>query len=329
MRLAGEAGERSWDITDFWRNSMRPFRKLLPLVLILGFACSCQKKEISPEERAAAERIIEEQQTWFSRAFAGKNLDALVSLYADNGALYDDSHPILRGKTAIREAWKTDFARPGLTMSTLPGSVEISNAGDLAWAHGTFRIRTDLPGGFPPDQWRYALIYKKLPEGWRIWADSASAELHNHLFHTPPKSSSPWAPLAPLIGLGCFFSTLWFLFGMPIVTIDYGLKALRTRTWSTGLIVSLSMLSVFLLTAVLFWIQLSGHYWNLSLTHAFIASGDSERYGNPVEDTAESVLVSLMVISAAAGLTAGILARLARWLCSLKSATAHTIPNLN
>jgi ketosteroid isomerase-like protein len=288
--------------------------RMLIFALLLSFMCGCQKKEITPEERVEAEQIIEKQQVLFSKAFAEKDLDALVSLYADNGALYYDNHPILRGKKAIRERWESDFARPDLIMSTLPGSNEISNTGDLAWAHGTFRINANLPRGFASDQWRYALIFKKLPEGWKIWADSANAELHNRLSDPPPKGRSPWAPLAPLIGLGCFFSMLWFLTGMPILTIVYGWKALRTRSWSTGLIVSLSMLLGFCLVVALFWIQLSGHYWNLSLRHAFIAAGDTERYGNPVEDTAESVLVSLIVIAVTSGLAAGILARAARWL---------------
>ena len=142
---------------------MKPLRIFLPFALLLSFVCGCQKKEITPEERTEAERIIDVQQTRFSQAFAEKNLDALVSLYANNSALYDENHPIIRGKNAIRETWKIYFARPGLIMSTLPGGIEISNTGDLAWAHGAFRIRTDLPSGFTPDQWQYALIFKRLP----------------------------------------------------------------------------------------------------------------------------------------------------------------------
>jgi ketosteroid isomerase-like protein len=293
---------------------MKALRILLPFALLLGFMCGCEKREITSEDRADSERIIKEQQARFSQAIEDKDPDALVSLYANNGALYYDDNPIIRGKTAIRERWKTDFARPGLAINVLPGLIEISNAGDLAWTHSTFRLSANLPTG--SGQWRSALIYKKLPQGWRIWADSANADLHNHLSNTPPKSSSLWAPLAPLIGLGCFLSTLWFVSGMPIVTIVYGWKAFRSRTWSTGLIVSISMLMAFFLVTALLWIQLSGNYWNLPLKHAFIAAGDTARYGNPVEDTAESVLISLIVISAISGLVAGILARIACWLHS-------------
>jgi ketosteroid isomerase-like protein len=293
---------------------MERLRMILPLALCLSFMSGCQTKEITGEERAEDERTVDELQSRFSQAFAARDLSALVSLYADNGALYYEDHPLIRGKNAIRDTWKHDFDRRDVIMSALPGRVEISNTGDLAWTHGTFRIRSDIPGGFPPDQWRYTLIYKKLPQGWKIWADSANAGLRNQLSHTTPKSRSPWAPLAPLIGLGCALSTLWFAFGMPIVTIVYGWKAFRSRSWSTGFIVSASMLLAFLLVSVLLWLQLSGTYWNLPLKHAFIAAADTERYGNPVEDTAESVLISLMVIPAVSGMTAGVVAPIIRWI---------------
>jgi ketosteroid isomerase-like protein len=293
---------------------MERLRMILQLALCISFMSGCRIREITPEQRAEDERTVDELQSRFSQAFAARDLGALVSLYADNGALYYEDQPLIRGKNAIRDAWKTDFDKQYLIMSTLQGKVEISDAGDFAWAHGTFRIRSNVPSGFPPDQWRYTLIYKKLPEGWKIWADSANAGLGNHLSQKTPKSRSPWAPLAPLIGLGCALSTLWFVFGMPIVTIVYGWKALRSRSWPTGFIVSASMLLAFLLVFVLLWLQLSGTYWNLPLKHAFIAAGDTERYGNPVEDTAESVLISLMVISAVAGITAGAMGAIIRWV---------------
>jgi hypothetical protein len=158
------------------------------------------------------------------------------------------------------------------------------------------------------------LIFKKLPEGWKIWADSAYADLQNHLSRTPPKGRSAWAPLAPLIGLACLISTLWFASGMPIVTAIYAWRAIRNKTWPTGLIVSLSMLLAFFLAAALLWIYISGHYWNLPLKHAILASTDTERYGNPLEDSAEAVLVNIMIFSAISGLAAGILARTVCWL---------------
>jgi hypothetical protein len=95
---------------------------------------------------------------------------------------------------------------------------------------------------------------------------------------------------------------------MPFMTVIHGWKSLRSRKWTTGFFVSVSMWIVFFLVAALFWRQLSANYWNLTLRHAFIAAGDTARYGNPVEDTAESVLISWIVLSMFSGLAAGFLA---------------------
>ncbi len=136
----------------------------LPMILILALSLSffsgCQTKEITQEERAENERKVDELQSRFSQAFAARDLSALVSLYADNGALYYEDHPIIRGKNAIRDTWKNVFDRQDVIVSTLQGSVEISNTGDLAWAHGTIRIGSKVPGAFPQYQSRYTLIYK-------------------------------------------------------------------------------------------------------------------------------------------------------------------------
>ena len=293
---------------------MERLRMILPLILCLSVMSGCQTKEITQDKRAEDELAVDELQSRFSQAVAARDLSALVSLYADNGALYYEDHPLIRGRNAIRDAWKQDLDRHDVITRIGQGSVEISNTGDLAWAHGSFVIRSAVPGAFPPDLWRYTLIYKKLPEGWKIWADSANAGLRNHLSQKPPKTRSPWAPLAPLIGLACVTSMLWFAFGMPIVTVVYACKAFRGRSWSTGLIVSASMLLAFLLVSALLWLQLSGSYWNLPLKHAFIAATDTERYGNPVEDTAESVLISLIVISVVSGMAACVVAPIIRWV---------------
>ncbi len=287
--------------------------RIVLLCLVLLGICSCSPKEASVEMRTSDEHIVRELQAKHSQALTTKDLDALVALYADNGALYDEHNPIIRGKSRIRESWKSIFATPGLTLRASSNRVEVADAGDLAWAHGSMV----LDAAVRPERrvFEYAVIYKKLPDaGWKIWADCSHADIHNSLIHTPLKSNSRYAPLAPLIGLGCFAGCLWFTFGMPIVTVICGCIAYSKRKWTNGLIVSLSMWIAFALVGGLMWLQISANYWNLPLRHAFIAAGDTARYGNPVEDTAESILISMIVISVFSGFVAGILARIGCWI---------------
>jgi hypothetical protein len=177
---------------------------------------------------------------------------------------------------------------------------------------------TTLSGSKPAStQWEYAFVYTKQANGeWKITTDSGNSGLQTNLFQRPLKERSKWAPIAPLIGLGCFLSLVWFMVGMPVIAIASGWKLIRSRKVTTGLIVSIVMFAAFLLPVVLLWRQAAALYWNLPLQNAFAAAGDTTRYGNPVEDTAESVLVSWIVFSTFAASAAGAVTGIVQWVWS-------------
>ena len=282
---------------------------------LFGLLCGCTKA-VTPADRAEDEREVRELEMEGSKAIEEKDLDKWIALYADDAALYYESKPTVRGKDAIRETWEADFAREGLSMSTEPRTVEVSNSGDLAWAHGVFKVTIrDTTGKSATDQWEYALVYKKQADGrWKIMADSANSSLHSRLFHWTPESRSPYAPLAPLIGLACFASIIWFLLGMPVVVLVSTWRCYRNRRLTAGFLVSTMMLLAFFVTASLLWKYIAAQEWNLSLQQAFRAAGDTARYGNPVEDTSEDVLVGLIVLSTFSAAVAGIITLAIRWL---------------
>ncbi len=292
--------------------------RFLPLVFcvaLLSLICAWVK-ESAPGNHTEDERKIRELETDAAKAIVTKDLDKLVSLYADDAALYDESNPSIRGKDAIRETWKADFSRPGVVLGVEPRTVEVSSGGDLAWAHGVYKMTTkDAAGKFLTDEWEYALVYKKQTDGeWKIMADSANSLLHFHLLNRPPKRRSPYAPLAPLIGLACLASIIWFLFGMPVVVLISGYRSFRSRRLSASFLVSFVIIIAFFLTAIILWKLLTVQEWNLSLLNAFQAAGDTARYGNPVEDTAEDVLVALLVLSTLSAAASGMISGTARWL---------------
>lgn len=73
---------------------MERLRIILQLALCVSIMSGCQIREITPEERAEDERTVDELQSRVSQAFAARDSNALVSLYADNGALYYDDQPL-------------------------------------------------------------------------------------------------------------------------------------------------------------------------------------------------------------------------------------------
>ncbi len=111
--------------------------------------------------------------------------------------------------------------------------------------------------------------------------------------------------MAPLIGLACLLSGLWFLIGMPVVVGIYAYKFLRSRKLPTGLLVAAIMLLVFYASGTLLWRQFATHYWHQSFLTALDASGNAAKYGHPVEHAAEVLLVWLVTISTLSAAAAG------------------------
>lgn len=127
--------------------------------------------------------------------------------------------------------------------------------------------------------------------------------------------------MAPLIGMACLISGLWFLIGMPVVVAIYGNEYRRSRKLPTGLLVTAVTLIAFYVTAILLWKEFALHYWHKSFLTALDASVNAEKYGHPVEHTAEVLLVWLLIVSTLSALAAGALTgilrhvwfRLLRW----------------
>jgi len=252
-----------------------------------------------------------------SKALSGRDLGHLVSLYADDAALYYEDNPMVAGKDAIRETWKTILSKPGFSMSTEPQEVQVPGSGNLAFAHGAYTTTTnDATGKTVTDKGEYAVVYMKQPDGnWKIVADNGNSDLRAHsLPKFRDRRQKPPFQIASLIGLLCFMSGLWFLFGMPVVLSVFAWKYYQSRELPTGFLVSAVMLIAFLATAVLLWRHFATHYWNLSFQTARHAAVDAARYGHPVEHTAEVLLANLLIFSTLSAAAAGTITGSVRYL---------------
>jgi ketosteroid isomerase-like protein len=121
---------------------MKNLLMILPVVLLLCFAFSCQKAEEVAEEPAldiAAETKALEDAFWAqSKAGPAKDIDLFMSYMADDVLLADSSD-----KASIRE-WYTDwFAKGRYWDNTTLDKIEISASGDLAYVIATWEIFGD------------------------------------------------------------------------------------------------------------------------------------------------------------------------------------------
>jgi len=295
---------------------MSNLRMFICCTLMLCSIGGCATKTI-PVDRSEDERAIREMETEASKALAAKDVRRMASLYAENAALFYADSPMVAGRDAIRETWKSILARPNFTMSTVLLRVEVSDSGDLGFTRGSYSTTMNDANGTPvTDMGEYGVVYRKQPDGsWKIIADSGNAALRVHSFpKSPDRRQQPASQIAPLMGLASLFSGLGFLFGVPIVAAAFAWKYYRSRQVPTGLPITIAMVLVFWVATTLLWRYISAHYWNMSLMTALHAAGDAARFGHPIEHTAEVLVVDLLIFSTLLALAAGAITFAARRL---------------
>jgi ketosteroid isomerase-like protein len=86
------------------------------------------------KERAA---ILETDKQWASAAAEGRDVDHIVSFWADDARIFAPGMPVIAGKEAIRQFVQKSLATPGFSIHWDTTEVIVSSDGSLAYATGT------------------------------------------------------------------------------------------------------------------------------------------------------------------------------------------------
>lgn len=145
---------------------------LLFSVALVSLVPACQRQ--APGTRAADEQAIRTASDvdWLKAANA-KDVERVLSFYADDALLLPPNAPIATGKEAIRTVWSQFVAIPGFAINWQTTKVEVSRAGDLAYQVASFEVTVNDPKGRPvADRGKYVAVWKRQPDGsWRVITD--------------------------------------------------------------------------------------------------------------------------------------------------------------
>jgi ketosteroid isomerase-like protein len=83
----------------------------------------------------------------WERAVAAKDLEKVLSFYADDASGLYDGRPIVTGKAAMRELWQQILARPDLDLHWTPTHIEVAKSADLAYDVGTIAMAYERSQG--------------------------------------------------------------------------------------------------------------------------------------------------------------------------------------
>ena len=94
----------------------------------------------------AQSRIRQLDQDW-SQSAQDRDVDRVVSFWADDAIVFPPGSPAVAGKAAIREFVTKSFQTPGFSISWKTTNVAVSRSGDVAYTTGTNRVTFSAPDG--------------------------------------------------------------------------------------------------------------------------------------------------------------------------------------
>ena len=152
---------------------MRIMLLFLPCVLVLASCAHTAADPVSAvQEITAADAAIQE-------AVAKKDLDVIVSFYADDAVLLPTAEPIVVGKPAIRDEWRHILAIPDFQNRSMLTRVDVSSGGDMAYSMGTYvAVMLGEDGKPVSEPGKYLTVWKRQAGGsWRIVADTYNTDI--------------------------------------------------------------------------------------------------------------------------------------------------------
>jgi uncharacterized protein (TIGR02246 family) len=150
-------------------NSTEVFQRINGSWKIIHSHWSLLKPELneSSEARSAADRSIRDAEIQWAKAWTAKDVDKIMSHYADDAFVELSGVPIMSGKDAIRAQVTKTFADRNFALSFAPVQVEVSKSGDLAYTRGAYTATSTDPATNRPvtAHGKYVVLYRKERDG--------------------------------------------------------------------------------------------------------------------------------------------------------------------
>jgi uncharacterized protein (TIGR02246 family) len=164
-------------IPEIQGGSMRVHRYgrvLLALLCISSLALSQQGRRL-PDEKT-----IRDSDALWSHAVETKDLEQVLSFYADDGSVLPFNAPIATGKEQIRQIWSRLMSTPGFSLRFAPSNVEVAHSGDLAYEVGTFELTMNDAQGKPvTTPGKYVVVWKQTDGKWKVTADIFNTDVQS------------------------------------------------------------------------------------------------------------------------------------------------------
>lgn len=126
------------------------------------------------------EQTIREIDAAWSQALQNKDLDKVMSNYAEDASFLPPDEPIVQGRTNIREWFARRVKLPGYSATFAPTTITVSKSGDMAYEIGTFAVSINDESGKPSTTTGKHLVTWVKREGrWKVAGESINRDSPN------------------------------------------------------------------------------------------------------------------------------------------------------
>jgi uncharacterized protein (TIGR02246 family) len=158
---------------------VRQSSKVCILLVVSGLVSGCARSAFDSEAESAA--LLKRDAEWAAAA-AGKDVDRIVSFWADDALVVPPGQPVVEGKEAIRAFVKYSLTIPNFSIHWASEKVSFSPDGGLAYMRSTNETRFTQPDGRAMTlHGRGVTVWRHDPDGqWRcvidIWNEPPAAQ---------------------------------------------------------------------------------------------------------------------------------------------------------
>jgi ketosteroid isomerase-like protein len=142
----------------------------LSALTVLLLVDGCASGTSSDSDRAS---LLRTDQEWAAVASEGKDIDKIVSYWADDATVFPADAPVVKGKAAIRQFVEDSLRIPGFSITWRPDQVVVSPSGDFGYTTGENQITVpSSDGGVMTIRGRGVAVWRKEPDGtWKCVID--------------------------------------------------------------------------------------------------------------------------------------------------------------
>jgi len=147
------------------------------VLLLSGVLSGCQQGGVPEADLQSEAELVRRRSEQLVEAENRKDLDAVMTFYAQEAVIQPPGAPAVQGQEAIRQLYTSFFREvPFVSFTATNTALHVARGGDLAYETGINRFLLDKGGARVEEVGKYLGVWRKVDGEWRLAAISFSSD---------------------------------------------------------------------------------------------------------------------------------------------------------